>query len=82
MPILPFRIKEKLLDPLKMYMCDVDTVIANLAGIPAISIPCASSRGLPIGIQFMAPAFREDLLIKAGYTLEHNIGRLDLKLKV
>jgi len=82
MPILPFRIKEKLLDPLEMYMCDVDTVIANLAGIPAISIPCASSRGLPIGIQLMAPAFREDLLIKAAYTLEQNIGRLDLKLKV
>ncbi|MCJ7761234.1 hypothetical protein MUP59_08880 [Candidatus Bathyarchaeota archaeon] len=37
---------------------------------------------MPIGIQLMAPAFREDLLIKAAYTLEQNIGRLDLKLKV
>jgi aspartyl-tRNA(Asn)/glutamyl-tRNA(Gln) amidotransferase subunit A len=82
MPILPFKLKEKLLDPLEMYMCDVDTVIANLAGIPAISMPCGSSQGLPIGLQLMAPAFREDLLIRAAYTMEQNLGELDLKLKI
>ncbi|MEM4251711.1 MAG: Asp-tRNA(Asn)/Glu-tRNA(Gln) amidotransferase subunit GatA [Candidatus Bathyarchaeia archaeon] len=82
MPILPFRLKEKLLDPLEMYMCDVDTVVANLAGIPAISVPCGSSRGLPVGIQFMAPAFREDLLIRAAYTLEQNLDQTGLKLKI
>jgi len=82
MPILPFRLKEKLLDPLEMYMCDVDTVVPNLAGIPAISIPCGSSQGLPIGVQLIAPAFREDLLVRAAYTLEQNLGRIDLKLKI
>jgi aspartyl-tRNA(Asn)/glutamyl-tRNA(Gln) amidotransferase subunit A len=82
MPILPFRLKEKLLDPLEMYMCDVDTVVANLAGIPAISVPCGSSQGLPIGVQIMAPAFKEDLLIRAAYTLEKNLGQIDLKLKI
>jgi len=82
MPILPFRLKEKLLDPLEMYMCDVDTVVANLAGIPAISMPCSSNRGLPIGVQLMASAFREDLLIRAAHTLEQNLGELNLKLQV
>ncbi len=81
MPILPFKLKEKLLNPLQMYMCDVDTVVANLAGIPSISIPCASSHNLPIGIQITAPALREDLLIKAAYTLEQNL-QVDLKLRV
>lgn len=78
MPILPYRLGEKLRDPLEMYMCDVDTVTANLAGIPAISVPCSSYQGLPIGIQFMAPPFREDLLIRVSYTLEKNL-ELDLK---
>ncbi|TLN15037.1 Asp-tRNA(Asn)/Glu-tRNA(Gln) amidotransferase subunit GatA, partial [bacterium] len=82
MPILPFRLKEKLLDPLEMYMCDVDTVVPNLAGIPALSIPCGSSQGLPIGVQLIAPAFREDLLVRAAYTLEQNLGRIELKLKI
>jgi aspartyl-tRNA(Asn)/glutamyl-tRNA(Gln) amidotransferase subunit A len=78
MPILPFKLGEKLRDPLEMYMCDFDTVTANLAGIPAISIPCSTYRGLPIGIQFMAPPFREDLLIRVSYTLEKSL-RLDLR---
>jgi aspartyl-tRNA(Asn)/glutamyl-tRNA(Gln) amidotransferase subunit A len=81
MPILPFKLGEKLVDPLEMYMCDVDTVIANLAGIPAISIPCSSSQGLPIGIQMMAPALKEDVLIKVAFSLEQHLN-LDLELKV
>ena len=81
MPILPFRLGEKLLDPLEMYMCDVDTVIANLAGIPAISVPCSSSQGLPIGVQMMAPALREDVLIKVAFSLEQHL-KPDLELKV
>jgi aspartyl-tRNA(Asn)/glutamyl-tRNA(Gln) amidotransferase subunit A len=81
MPILPFKLKEKTLNPLQMYMCDVDTIVANLAGIPSISIPCSSSHNLPVGIQMMAPALREDLLVKAAYTLEQNL-EVDLKLKV
>ncbi|MGB6680176.1 MAG: Asp-tRNA(Asn)/Glu-tRNA(Gln) amidotransferase subunit GatA [Candidatus Bathyarchaeia archaeon] len=81
MPILPFKLGEKLLDPLEMYMCDVDTVIANLAGIPAISVPCSSSQGLPIGVQMMAPALREDVLIKVAFSLEQHL-KPDLELKV
>jgi aspartyl-tRNA(Asn)/glutamyl-tRNA(Gln) amidotransferase subunit A len=81
MPILPFKLGEKLLDPLEMYMCDVDTVIANLAGIPAISVPCSSSQGLPIGIQMMAPALREDVLIKVAFSLEQHL-KPNLELKV
>jgi aspartyl-tRNA(Asn)/glutamyl-tRNA(Gln) amidotransferase subunit A len=81
MPILPFKLGEKLLDPLEMYMCDVDTVIANLAGIPAISVPCSSSQGLPIGVQMMAPALREDVLIKIAFSLEQHL-KPDLELKV
>ena len=52
MPILPFKFGEKIDDPLKMYLTDINTITANLSGIPAISVPFEiSSSGLPIGIQ-------------------------------
>jgi len=73
MPIIPFTMGEKLKDPLALYMCDVNTVPANLAGIPSISIPCGLSSGLPIGIQIMGPPFREDLLFKTGRLIEENV---------
>jgi aspartyl-tRNA(Asn)/glutamyl-tRNA(Gln) amidotransferase subunit A len=73
MPILPFRIGEKIDDPLKMYLMDVDTVLANLAGIPAISIPAGHSNGLPIGLQLMAGPFQEQKLIDAASLLENAI---------
>ncbi|MGQ9468775.1 MAG: Asp-tRNA(Asn)/Glu-tRNA(Gln) amidotransferase subunit GatA [Nitrososphaerales archaeon] len=76
MPILPFRIGEKVQDPLEMYMCDVDTVPANLVGIPSISIPCGFSTGLPIGLQMMAPPFREDLLLRAAFSFQRNFPKL------
>ena len=66
MPILPFRLGEKISDPLALYMCDILTVPANLVGCPAISVPCALADGLPVGLQMMAPFFREDLLLRAG----------------
>ncbi|MEM3078671.1 MAG: amidase family protein, partial [Nitrososphaerales archaeon] len=72
MPILPFKIGEKVQDPLEMYMCDVDSVPANLAGIPSISIPCGFSKGLPIGLQIMAPPFREDLLLRVAFSFQKN----------
>jgi aspartyl-tRNA(Asn)/glutamyl-tRNA(Gln) amidotransferase subunit A len=80
MPILPFRIGEKVQDPLEMYMCDVDTVPANLVGIPGISIPCGFSMGLPIGLQMMAPPFREDLLLRVAFTFQRNFP-ISAKLK-
>lgn len=73
MPILPFKFGEKIEDPLKMYLVDVNTVIANLAGIPAISLPVGFSNGLPIGLQIMAAPFEEQKLIDASYELERVI---------
>ncbi|MCJ7632451.1 aspartyl/glutamyl-tRNA amidotransferase subunit A, partial [Candidatus Bathyarchaeota archaeon] len=73
MPILPFMIGEKVNDPLALYMCDVLTVPANLTGCPAISIPCGTVRGLPIGLQVIAPFFREDLLFRVGHALEKEV---------
>lgn len=73
MPILPFKFGEKIDDPIKMYLVDVNTVIANLAGIPAISLPVGFSNGLPIGLQIMAAPFEEQKLIDASYELERVI---------
>jgi aspartyl-tRNA(Asn)/glutamyl-tRNA(Gln) amidotransferase subunit A len=73
MPILPFKLGEKLIDPLEMYMCDLDTVPANLIGAPAISIPCGSYNDLPIGIQFIAKPFGEGSLIQVSYKLEESL---------
>lgn len=70
MPIMPFRIGERIDDPLQLYMVDVDTVSANLAGIPAISVPCAFKDGLPIGLQIMGKHLSEELLLRAAYAFE------------
>ncbi len=72
MPIPPFKIGEKIQDPLALYMCDVDTVSANLAGLPAISVPCGFTDGLPIGMQIITPPLREDLMLQVAYTFEQN----------
>jgi len=68
MPVSPstaFKIGEKTDDPLKMYLSDIYTIAVNLAGIPGISIPCGfDDRGLPIGLQILAPAFGEDKLLR------------------
>jgi aspartyl-tRNA(Asn)/glutamyl-tRNA(Gln) amidotransferase subunit A len=73
MPILPFKFGEKIDDPIKMYLVDINTVIANLAGIPAISLPIGFSNGLPIGLQIMAAPFEEQKLIDVAYALENTI---------
>ncbi|KPV63391.1 MAG: Amidase [Candidatus Bathyarchaeota archaeon BA2] len=79
MPIPPFKIGEKIQDPLALYMCDVDTVSANLAGLPAISIPCGFADDLPIGMQILAPPLREDLLLQVSYAFEQNTTYKDRK---
>ncbi len=67
------KIGESLPDPLKMYLGDVYTVCANLAGIPAISVPCGKDKnGLPIGVQFMADSFREKTLLRLAYSYEQS----------
>ena len=71
MPILPFKIGEKIDDPLKLYLTDVNTITANLSGIPAISVPFAiSSSKLPIGIQLFSNSFEEKKLLQAAYALQ------------
>jgi aspartyl-tRNA(Asn)/glutamyl-tRNA(Gln) amidotransferase subunit A len=70
-PTPAFKIGEKIQDPLKMYLSDIYTISANLAGIPAISIPCGfTKRGLPVGLQILAKPFNEELLFKVAYAYE------------
>jgi aspartyl-tRNA(Asn)/glutamyl-tRNA(Gln) amidotransferase subunit A len=70
-PTTAYKIGEKISDPLAMYLGDIYTVTANLAGIPAISIPCAMGQnGLPIGMQISANHFDELGMIQTAYRLE------------
>ena len=70
-PTVAFKIGERISDPLTMYLSDIFTISANLAGVPAISIPCGlNSEGLPIGLQIIAKSFDESTLLKVAYTLE------------
>jgi aspartyl-tRNA(Asn)/glutamyl-tRNA(Gln) amidotransferase subunit A len=70
-PTTAFGRGEKIDDPLAMYLSDIYTVSANLAGIPAISVPCGTDgRGLPIGVQVLGPQFGEPLLLNVAEYLE------------
>ncbi len=69
MPVLPPKIGEKV-TPLEDYMIDVNTVPANLAGIPSLSVPVGFAQGLPVGMQLMAPHFGEDKLFAAAASYE------------
>jgi len=72
-PILPFKIGEKLTDPLQMYMADVCTVPMSIAGVPALNIPAGKSKsGLPIGLQLTGNFFRENDLFGVANFLESN----------
>lgn len=69
-PTLPWKLGEKVNDPLKMYLSDIYTVTANLAGIPGISIPIGFVDGFPVGIQIVGPHFSEERLFQIGYAYE------------
>ena len=72
-PTPAFRIGEKTEDPLSMYLSDIFTISANLAGIPGISIPCGFTKdNLPIGLQILAKPFDEETLFRAAYNFEQN----------
>ena len=72
-PTPAFKIGEKVEDPLQMYLSDIHTIPVNLAGIPAMVVPCGFSReGLPIGLQIMGRHFDEGSLIRVAYTFEQN----------
>ena len=73
-PTPPFKLVEKIADPLTMYLSDILTVVANIGGFPAISIPSGTAKrgesSLPLGIQFMAAHHREDVLFSLGKQFE------------
>ena len=69
-PTVAFKFGEKTKDPLSMYMADVFTVPVNLAGLPAISMPCGTSENLPVGLQLIAPWFEEETLFNIGGEFE------------
>ena len=69
-PTLPFKIGQKTKQPLQMYLSDIFTVTANLAGIPGLNLPSGFVNGLPTGIQLLGPQFSEDLLFQAGSQYE------------
>ena len=73
-PTVAFELGEKTGDPLQMYLNDYCTVPMSLAGIPAISIPCGLSDGLPVGLQIAGPAFSENRLLDAAHALERELG--------
>jgi len=69
-PTLPFKLGEKTDDPLAMYLSDVFTIGANLAGIPGLSVPMGLSAGLPVAVQLLGPADGEPVLLRAARALE------------
>ncbi|MFC1453833.1 Asp-tRNA(Asn)/Glu-tRNA(Gln) amidotransferase subunit GatA [Verrucomicrobiota bacterium] len=74
-PSAAYKIGEKIDDPLQMYLGDIFTIPANLAGICALSVPCGfTSARLPVGLQILGPAFREDIIMRAGYAYEQAAG--------
>ena len=73
-PTVAFRAGSRTADPLAMYQCDSCTIPVNLAGLPAISMPCGLSDGLPVGFQLIGPAFSENRLLQAAHALEGALG--------
>ena len=72
-PTPAFKIGERMNDPLKMYLSDIFTIPANLAGIPGISVPCGFSKNnLPIGLQLLGKPFDEEALIRVSHAFEQN----------
>jgi len=69
-PIVPFKLGEKLEDPMQMYLSDVCTLPINIAGIPAISIPAGFADNLPIGMQIMGKPFSEEILLRIAFAYE------------
>jgi len=76
-PTPAFKAGEKLGDPIAMYLSDIFTVTANLAGLPAMSLPIGRVKGLPIGGQLIGQAFLEDEMIEAAYALERVVPATD-----
>jgi aspartyl-tRNA(Asn)/glutamyl-tRNA(Gln) amidotransferase subunit A len=74
MPTIAFKLGEKS-DPLSMYLADILTVPANLAGIPAISLPCGKVEGMPVGLQIMGKPFEDERVIDVACAYEQAVSR-------
>jgi len=72
-PILPFKIGEKIDDPVALFQIDINTVMSNLTGIPSISVPFALSNGLPVGMQLLAKQNEDKSLLQAARSLETTV---------
>lgn len=81
-PSVAFALGEKVDDPLTMYLNDIFTVPANLAGLPAISIPCGFSKGLPVGLQIVGRPFDEKRLLQFSFKLESLLKVKDIKAEI
>ncbi len=73
-PTVPFKIGEKVDDPLQMYLSDVCTLPINIAGIPGLSVPAGFSDGLPVGMQIIGKPFSEETLLRIGFAYEQATG--------
>ncbi|APC09266.1 Asp-tRNA(Asn)/Glu-tRNA(Gln) amidotransferase subunit GatA [Neomoorella thermoacetica] len=71
-PTVAFRLGEKAGDPLAMYLSDLCTIPINMAGLPALSLPCGFSQGLPVGLQLIGRPFAEATLLQAAYAFEQS----------
>lgn len=69
-PTPAFLLGEKVEDPLQMYLSDIFTIPVNIAGLPAISVPCGLSNGLPVGLQVIGRPFEEEMVLRVGYAYE------------
>ncbi len=69
-PVVAFPVGEKTGDPLQMYLIDVCTLPVNIAGLPALSVPCGFSDGLPVGMQLIGPHLSESTLLQIGHAYE------------
>jgi len=69
-PTVAFPLGARTQDPLSMYLCDVLTLGGNLAGLPGISVPCGLSEDLPVGLQVLAPQWREDVVLRVARAYE------------
>ncbi len=69
-PSVAFRLGDKMDDPVQMYLNDILTMPANIAGIPGISVPCGAVDGLPVGLQLMAKTMGEETLLRVAYAYE------------
>ncbi len=69
-PCLPFKLGEKMSDPIQMYLVDIYTVSLNLSGLPGMSMKCGMADGLPVGLQIIGKPFDEEMILRVGHAYE------------